>query len=101
MDCLILRLAFCLALLLAAAVGIYQTRLPSALGLGASPAQFAAARAISFLGHFATEPHPTGSAANQRVRAYLVATLRHLGAEVEVEEVTGRHLHRGVVRQGK
>jgi hypothetical protein len=98
---LILRLAFCLALLLAAALGIYQTRPPFALGPSASPAQFSAARAISFLAHFATEPHPAGSAANERVRAYLVATLRHLGAEVEVEEVTGRHLHRGVVRQGE
>jgi hypothetical protein len=98
---LILRLTFCLVLLLVAALGIYETRPPAALGLSAPPAQFSAARAISSLAHFATEPHPTGSAANERVRLYLVATLRRLGAEVEVEKLIGRHLHRGVVRQGE
>jgi hypothetical protein len=97
---LILRLAFLLVLVLAAALGIYETRPPAALGPNAPPARFSAARAISFLAHFATEPHPSGSEANKRVRLYLVATLRRLGAEVEIEKVIGRHLHRGIVRQG-
>jgi Peptidase family M28 len=96
---LILRLAFWLLLVLPAALGIYDTRPPAALGLNAPPGQFSAARAISWLPHFATQPHPTGSEANEKVRAYLVATLRTLGAEVAVEQTTGRRLIRGVVRQ--
>ena len=96
---MILRLVFWLLTFLAAALGIHNSRPPAALGPNAPPAQFSAARALSRISEFASQPHPTGSKANEKVRAYLVATLRGLGAEVQVEETTGRRIYRRFVRQ--
>ncbi len=98
---MILRIAFWLALALAAALGIYGTRPPAALGADAAVDQFSATRAIAHLSHFAAVPHPRGSAANAQSRDYLAATLRDLGATVRVEETVGRTKHRKVVREGR
>ncbi len=87
---MILRVAFWFALVLAAAIGLFGIRPPAALGPEAPPDQFSAARAIAHLAHFATRPHPVGSPQNEKVRAYLVSTLRGLGLTVQVEETTGR-----------
>ncbi|HEY3452048.1 MAG TPA: M28 family peptidase [Myxococcales bacterium] len=48
---------------------------------------FSAQRARRHLEVIAREPHPTGSRANEEVRAYLVQTLRGLGLEVETQKV--------------
>lgn len=76
-------------------------RPPAALDSTAPLEQFSAARAISHLSQIATRPHPTGSEANARVRDYLVATLRGLGATVRIEETTGRTIRWNVVREGR
>lgn len=47
--------------------------------------EFSAQRAFVHVSRIAKQPHPTGSDANTQVRDYLVARLRELGAEVEVQ----------------
>ncbi|MBA3651716.1 MAG: M28 family peptidase [Chthoniobacterales bacterium] len=86
---------------MAAALGIYGTRPPAALGADAAVDQFSATRAIAHLSHFASVPHPRGSAANAQSRDYLIATLRDLGATVRVEETVGRTIHKKVVQEGR
>lgn len=85
-----MRATLWLALVLAAAVGLWSIRPPAALGPDAPPEEFSAARAIAQLSHFATRPHPIGSPENARVREYLVATLDGLGLTVQVEESIAR-----------
>ncbi|BAL90187.1 putative M28-family peptidase [Actinoplanes missouriensis 431] len=58
---------------------------PSARDAGAPREEFSAARALVHLREIAQRPHATGSADNARVREYLVATARELGARVRVE----------------
>ncbi|WP_435417686.1 M20/M25/M40 family metallo-hydrolase [Parerythrobacter aurantius] len=48
-----------------------------------NPAEPSASRAFAHIEEIAKEPHPTGSAANARVRAYLVAELEKMGLTVE------------------
>ncbi len=55
-------------------------RPPQSKNTGAT--QFSAARAMDHVRIIASEPHPTGSAANTEVRAYLARELRALGADV-------------------
>lgn len=50
---------------------------------GANPALPAEDRAFLHIRRIAREPHPTGSPANARVRAYLVAELRKAGLTVQ------------------
>ncbi len=69
-------------------LALWETRPPSARGSETPLEQFSAARAISHLSHFAQEPHPLGSAAQERVRSYLIGTLRRLGAEARIEKTS-------------
>ncbi len=94
------RFASALVLLLTAALAIYGTRPPMALGPDAPPEQFSAARAMMHLDHFAIQPHPIGTQANREVRDYLVGTLRDFGAEVRVEKTTGIVSRGRLVRAG-
>lgn len=85
-----------LALLLAVAAGMFQFATPPVAPLTAPPTEFSAARAMQHLQVIAREPHPIGSAANERVRDYLVTQLRALGLEPEVQTATaGRDLYFG------
>ncbi|MDQ5851587.1 MAG: M20/M25/M40 family metallo-hydrolase, partial [Chloroflexota bacterium] len=85
-----------LALLLAVAAGMFQFSTPPVAPLTAPPTEFSAARAMQHLQVIAREPHPIGSAANERVRDYLVTQLRALGLEPEVQTATaGRDLYFG------
>ncbi|MEU8770078.1 M20/M25/M40 family metallo-hydrolase [Streptomyces griseus] len=79
--------ALLVALALVALLGTLATlalRPPPAKGTDAPRAEFSAARAAGHLTEIARRPHPLGSAEHTRVRDYLVATARALGAEVEV-----------------
>ena len=84
-----LKLALWLALIATAALAIYAVRPPRALDASAPGDQFSAARAQLHVQQIAREPHPVGSAANRRVRDYLVAQLEALGAEVQVQLTVG------------
>ena len=95
-----LRVFLSLLLLLIAALALYCTRPPAALGLDAPPGDFSAARAVAHLETLAARPHPTGTEANERARDYLVKTLTGLGAAVEVEKTTGIFARGRFVRAG-
>ena len=75
------------ALLLAVAgavlLAIVATTPPSPAPLATSAASFSAARAMADVRVIARAPHPTGSAADAAVRAYLAARLRGMGLRVE------------------
>ena len=69
-------------LLIGLALAWLASRTPAPRGAD-SPAQaFSAERALSDVRVIAREPHPTGSAANARVRDHLLARFRQLGLEV-------------------
>lgn len=73
--------------LVAAVIGLFlaavaMTTPPRSRGLETPAAAFSAARAMADVREIGHAPHPTGSADNARVRAYLVARLRGLGLQV-------------------
>jgi hypothetical protein len=73
-----------------------QTLPPSPLPANAPATEFSAERAIKHIQVIAKQPHPTGSAANDVVRNYILAELKDLGLETEtqrdgdLENVMGR-----------
>ena len=75
---------------------VVQILPPSPLPANAPATEFSAERAIRHIQVIAQEPHPTGSAANEAVRGYILAQLRDLGLETEtqrdgeLENVLGR-----------
>ena len=62
---------------------------PEPRSAAAPPAEFSAERALAHVREIAQRPHPAGSPDNARVRDYLVAQLRALGLDVEVQDATG------------
>lgn len=73
-----------LALVGVAAAG--SVRPPAARDASAPTGDFSAARAFQHVRAIATEPHPVGSAAQDRVREHLVTTLTGLGLTPEVQD---------------
>jgi hypothetical protein len=75
---------------------IIQTLPPAPLPANALATKFSAERAIKHIEIISKEPHPVGSAANDRVREYILTELKHLGLETEtqrdgnLENVIGR-----------
>lgn len=61
---------------------------PAARGAGAPPGEFSAARAYRHVTAIAAGTHVAGSPANDRVRDYLVATLRGLRLAPRVQDTT-------------
>ncbi len=84
-----LKIALWLLVIAVAALAIWQTKPPRALDTTAPADQFSTARAAVHLEQIAREPHSIGTAANHRVRDYLVEQLTALGAEVNVETTVG------------
>ncbi|GAA4037706.1 M20/M25/M40 family metallo-hydrolase [Parerythrobacter jejuensis] len=89
--------------LLAAIVGglllaIWATTPPSARPADAPETLFSASRAMEDVRTIAAEPHPTGSAQNAEVRAYIIARLQSLG--MEVTTTTGLVPERGLDKFG-
>lgn len=82
----VLLLAF---LLIAGTLTIELFRPPAPAPASAPPADFSAYRALEHLKQFARQPHPMGTAEHDRVRDYLVAQLRGLGLEPQVQRGTG------------
>ena len=75
-----------IALAAAIAFGFAWTFAPAPTPLDAPPGEFSSARARIHLETIARRPHRIGSAEHAAVRAYLVAQLRALGLEPEIQE---------------
>jgi hypothetical protein len=58
---------------------------PPPLPSNAPAGEFSAERTLRYIRAIATQPHPTGSAANDAVREYILAELKKLGLETETQ----------------
>jgi hypothetical protein len=88
-----IRALLTFALLLALAVlGVRQLGPPAPVAADAPAQEFSSARAFQHLPHFAREPRPIGSAANARVRSYLLGQLEAMGLDPEVQTTFASHL---------
>jgi len=74
-----------LAILFIACLSIYLIMPPSPLPADAPPREFSAKRAIEHDYAIATEPHPAGSPANDKVEAYIYNTLRSMDVDAKIE----------------
>src|SRR6185369_4928120 len=83
LDC---AAAIAIALLLALLIGfsIYAQAPPSAAPVGTTAA-FSASRALEHLSVIAAQPHPSGSAAQDGVRDYLISELKAAGLEPQIQ----------------
>lgn len=79
--------AFLAAVIAAILIAFVVSRPPSPKGANAAATDFSAARAMTDVRAIARAPHPTGSAENARVRAYLMDRLRGLGLAVSTQRV--------------
>ncbi len=59
---------------------------PRPLPKTAPPREFSAERAMTHIRRIAREPHPSGSAANDKVRDYIMEEIRALGLEPQLQE---------------
>ena len=73
----------------AAALVVRANTPPDAVPATAPDTVFSAARAMRHVRAIAVRPHPTGSADHARVRAYILAELRTLGLEPQVQQTVG------------
>ena len=78
-------LPFLFTLLAAALIALWGTDTPAPLPHDAPADQFSAGRAMADVRAMAARPHPTGSAANDAVRAHLTRRLKALGFDVQVQ----------------
>ena len=77
--------------LLVGFLAIYAVLAPSPKPATAPPTEFSALRALEHSKATARVPHPMGTTANGKVRAYIIRALSELG--VEAEEQSSRHQH--------
>jgi hypothetical protein len=84
------RLLLGLTLLAIGAYCAFDPGLPHPLGADAPPNQFSGERAFAHVQAIAKEPHPIGSAANDKVRQYIDARLNALGLTVKTQSFTFR-----------
>lgn len=73
---------------LAAVYAVYRQQPPEPLPADAPPEAFSAARAIGHIHNVCFVPHPAASEANDKVRDYIVNTLRAMGLEPEIQATT-------------
>jgi peptidase M28-like protein len=79
-------------LILFGSLAIHSTEPPPAVESNAAVTQFSSARAMRDVQEIAKKPHSLGSVENDRVRKYLVARLRELGMNPQVQTATvARH----------
>ena len=75
-------LGFIVASVAGLLLAVLATTPPAPVPASAGPERFSAGRAMVDVQRIAAKPHPTGSAENAEVRAYLVSRLQGLGLEV-------------------
>lgn len=83
-----------IALLIAGFLGVAPL-VPPAPPAQLDTAAFTVARAVDHIDRIAQEPRPIGSSANQRVRAEIVAQLKTLGLEPEVQTIEATDYYGG------
>ena len=81
-------IAMSLALIAIAWLSVIPFMRPQAVPASAPATEFSAERAFQHLQVIAAEPHPAESAANAKVRDYLLQVLRQEGLTPEVQEAT-------------
>ncbi len=74
----------------AAWLAVALLRTPAPLDASARPGEFSAGRALEHVRAIAGAPRPMGSARHEEARAYVIARLRELGLDPEVQVATGR-----------
>lgn len=79
---------FLLVVALALGLGVLGTTPPGPAPASAPAGTFSAGRAMADVAEIARAPHPTGSADNARVRAYLAARMQALGMAVSTRDAT-------------
>ncbi|MFJ7638141.1 M20/M25/M40 family metallo-hydrolase [Peribacillus sp. NPDC097206] len=82
-------------------ISFLQFRSPEVLTLNSSTKQFSAERAMSHLKEFAVKPHPLGSEEHDRVRDYLMKSLKNLGVSPEIQKSDSFITEWGIVYDGK
>lgn len=82
-------------------IGLLPGRLPAVRDASAPADVFSAERALRHVEAIARAPHPVGSAEHDRVRDHLLAELRALGLEVDVQRGTGRTNDMGIETLGR
>ncbi|OZI10602.1 hypothetical protein CEW92_16025 [Bacillaceae bacterium SAS-127] len=80
-----------LLLVISAAVWLsfLQFRSPEAVPTEVGFGEFSAGRALEDLKEFAVKPHPIGSKEHDRVRDYLMTSLKNLGVSPEIQKLEG------------
>src|SRR5690242_13235931 len=86
---LIPRLATAIGLVALCAIGIRYGNTTPAIVPAGDTANFSAERALEHVRQIAQRPHPPGTADHARVRAYLIAQLRAMGLDPQVQTTTG------------
>ena len=86
---MIARLATALGLVVVTALSILRiVRTPAPVPATAPDTVFSAERALRHVAQIAQRPHPMGTEEHDRVRDYIVAQLKALGIEPQVQETT-------------
>ena len=79
------RVVLLLAITVLVFIGIRHTLPPAARNNAGSSSFFSVERAFEYVKKIAQKPHPSGSAANAEVREYLVAELKKLGYQPQIQ----------------
>jgi len=77
---------FFLTLIISITLAIMASTPPTPKDLNTPADQFSSARAMKDVTIIASEPHPTGSKENEKVRTYLTNRLNKLGMDVDISE---------------
>src|SRR4051794_24780390 len=86
---MIARLTTALGLVLLAAFSILRmSRTPAPVPATAPETVFSSERALRHVTQIAQRPHPMGTEEHDRVRDYIVAQLKALGLETEIQTTT-------------
>ena len=92
----LLGVAIALVLGAFAAVSLSALEPPYPQPASAQASEFSAERAFSHVQQIAERPHPVGSAANAKVRDYLIGQLEDLGLRPTVQEATSARMKEGI-----
>lgn len=79
-----------------AITAIYDVQPPSPLPATAPDSLFSADRAAGYIREIARQPHPLGSAANARVREFIVRQLNEIGVRPQLDTVTVTGAYSGI-----